>query len=181
MDKKREIPYFSPTTSWEGILKHLREHIHPYPLRPLVYSVPNSSNRLGFHPKQWFSRSRQPYCWWKKSQTPTWEGAKTLVNSGIKTTFPSTGELSPDFWTISLHQHHWLRQVTLFLNSSSTGLTSSMVIRPIDPARGVTWRRAKASIDHRCGSRGCTRAGGRQIHVERLWILAIYESDQVKR
>ena len=26
------------------------------------------------------------YCWWKKSQTTTWDGAKTPVNNGISTT-----------------------------------------------------------------------------------------------
>ena len=35
--------------------------------------------------------------------------------------------------------------------------------------------RAKAVLDHRCG-RGCTRAGGRQIHVERFWILGRFKS-----
>ena len=36
------------------------------------------------------------YGWWKKSQTTTWDGAKTPVNNGIN--YLSTGELIPDFW-----------------------------------------------------------------------------------
>ena len=45
------------------------------------------------------------YCWWKKSQTTTWDGAKNLVNNGIFDKFTiSTGELIPDFWLPSTYQ-----------------------------------------------------------------------------
>ena len=41
---------------------------------------------------------------WKKSQTATWDGVyKTLVNHGISSTFPSTGELG----RFLNHQLYW--------------------------------------------------------------------------
>ena len=45
------------------------------------------------------------YCWWKKSQTTSCDGAKTVQIRGFQLP-TSTGELMPDFWlpsTVSPH------------------------------------------------------------------------------
>ncbi len=62
-----------------------------------------------FHKTMTFS---DPYGWWKKSQTTTWDGAKALFFNGIN--YQPQLVQPPDFWTInSIKQPAWLNGSSL--------------------------------------------------------------------